>query len=116
MMTDSPFATGVYAIINPTQEYGVIATLLGAQTNPQGKKLLNNTVLKMYFVLKKQSFPPTASVRLFWFSDPMLHSGALAVGPFLEDDLQESMATFHACITVQGVPKDWFGMILYGSK
>jgi len=76
-MTDAPFARGVYAIINPAQEYGVIATLSGAQTNPQGKKkLLNNTVLKMYFVLEKQSFPSTANVRLFWFANLMLHSGA----------------------------------------
>jgi len=53
-MTDAPFARGVYTIINPAQKYGVIATLSRAQTNPQGKKLLNNTVLKMYFVLEKQ--------------------------------------------------------------
>ncbi len=44
----------------------------------------------------------------------MLHSGALAVDPFLEDDLEEGMARFHACLTVQGVPEAWFGMIVYG--
>jgi len=115
-MTDAPFAAGVYAIINPAQENGIIATLSGAQTNPPGKKLLNNTVLKMYFVLEKQNFPDTAAVRLFWFSDPMLYSGVLAVGPFLEDDLEESMALFHACLAAHCVPNAWFGMIIYGGE
>jgi len=68
----------------------------------------------MYFVLEKQSFPSTANVWLFWFANLMLHSGALAVDPFLEDDLEEGMARFHACLTVQGVPEAWFGMIVYG--
>jgi len=115
-MTDAPFAPGVYGIVNPTQEDGIIAILTGAVTNPLGQKHVHTTLIHLYFAYKEQNFPPYVKLQLFWFGDWQPKNCAVAIGPFLPSNIQEGMLTFKNILAAYTVPKAWFAMIWFGRE
>jgi len=114
-VSEIPFLPGVYAVVNPAQEDGIIASLSGALFNPPGTKSICTTVLDLYFMMKAQPFTENVEVHLFWFGNPPVHC-ALAVEPLPQDDLliNHDMAIFKCCATQCQMPEEWFGMIFYG--
>jgi len=92
-VSESPFMPGVYAVVNPAQEDGIIASLSGASFNPPGTKTICTTVLDLFFLMKAQPFTDSVEVRLFWFCNLPVHC-ALAVGPLPRDNVDYDMAIF----------------------
>ncbi len=115
-MTDVPFAPGVYGIVNPAQEEGIVAMLSGALTNPSGEKHVRTTLIHLYFAYEQQNFPPHVKPRLFWFGNRQPKDCALAVGPFLPDEVHQGMMTFKNIPDALDVPNAWFAMIWFGRE